>query len=378
MADYEAYLSSGHEERTLVVIFLRGGADGLTMVAPVGDDGYYRARPQIGVRAKDAVALDGVFALHTRLAPLAPLYREGELAIVHQAGSEDTTRSHFEAQDFMEQGGHGGGGWLGRHLRLAEGTASGPLAAVAMGKTQPESLRGAPNAVVMESVDAFSFGEGHRSFVDALAGLYAKEDDLLGRTGGAMVKALDKLERLRTTPYRPHHGAQYLDDTFNGRLMQAARLIKADLNVRAVAIDLDGWDAHFAMATLMDPLMHTLASGLSAFRQDLGEAMRRTSVVVMTEFGRRVYENASFGTDHGRGGVMLLLGGGIEGGKVHAEWKGLETGWLDGPGDLPVVHDYRDVVAPLLAWHTPQFDGTRVFPGYALKQAARETDSPAE
>lgn len=370
MGDLEANPSSSHEARTLVVIFLRGGADGLTMVAPVADDGYLRARPQIGVRAQEAVALDDVFALHRRLAPLVPLYREGQLAIVHQAGSEDTTRSHFEAQDYMEQGGHAGGGWLGRHLRLAHGAASGPLAAVAVGKTPPASLRGAPNAVALESVDAFAFGDGDRSYIDALAALYAEEVDLLGEAGGAVIKALDRLEHLRSTPYRPQHGAQYLDDPFNVRLMQAARLIKSDLAVRAVAIDLDGWDAHFAMATLMDPLMHSLGSGLSAFRRDLGVAMARTCVVVMTEFGRRVYENASFGTDHGRGGVMLLLGGDVEGGQVRADWKGLETGWLDGPGDLPVVHDYRDVLAPVLAWHTPEFDGARVFPGYDLKPAA--------
>lgn len=351
--------------QTLVVVFLRGGADGLNMVVPIDDDGYYRARPRIAISKKDAIPLDDFFALHPRLAPLKRLYSDGTLAIVHGAGSEDDTRSHFEAQDLMEHGGHVAGGWLGRYLRF-RANGAGPLSAVAIGTKQPEALRGAPASVVLASVDDFGVPAGFDTLRGGLQRLYARESDDLGAAGRDTLVALDRLKAMRTTPYRPADGAAYPAGEFGHGLTQIARLIKGRAGLEAACIDLDGWDSHFTQNTLMEPLMQSLAEGLTAFARDLGPDMARTTVVMMTEFGRRLRENASFGTDHGRGSVMFVLGGDVKGGRVLHEWQGLQPGLLEGPGDLPVRINYRDVLSPILqrrgAVHLD-----RVFPGHSVR-----------
>lgn len=350
---------------TLVVVFLRGGADALQMVVPVQDDGYYIARPQTGVPTNETLDLDGFFALHPALAPLREPYSDGRLLAIHGAGSEDDTRSHFEAQDLMEHGGLAAGGWLGRYLRELPRPA-GPLSAVALGKTAPESLRGAPAVVVLETLDAFSFGDRSDTLRDQLARLYGAEPDYLGLAGRDTLRALEQVETLRGQPYRPARGAEYPDGPFGRSLQQAARLIKARVGVEAACLDLDGWDTHLATGTLMEPLMRQLGAGLAAFCRDLGPDLDRTTVVVMSEFGRRVRENASFGTDHGRGGIMFVLGGDVRGGRVLARWKGLDDGNLIGPGDLPVTCNYRNVLAPLLRRHGGLEDLSRVFPDFPL------------
>ncbi len=355
-------------QRTLVVIFLRGGADGLSLVPPVGDDNYYKARPRLGIAQKEAVALDGFFGLHPKLADLAPAWAEGDLAIVHGAGSEDDTRSHFEAQDFMEHGGVVAGGWLGRFLRVRPAPASGALACVAVGKALPECLLGAPSATVMQSLDDFAFGAKTPGLRTQLERLYAMERGPLAGAARNTFDALQRIDAMRSTPYRPANGATYGTDDFSQGLRQLARLIKGDLGVEAASIDLDGWDSHFTQQTLVDPLAARLGKGQSAFRQDLGARMATTTVVVMTEFGRRVRENSSFGTDHGRGSVMLVLGGGVKGGRVLGPWPGLRDDLLEGPGDLPVLNNYRNALAPILSRHGATAEQlTRIFPDFALK-----------
>lgn len=349
---------------TLIVVFLRGAADGLNMVIPCEDDGYYRARPSLGVKKRDAVELDGFFRLHPRLAPLHALYAEGDLAILHGVGSEDTTRSHFEAQDLMERAGAGGGGWLARHLRHRHGETPGSLAAVAVGEVLPESLRGAPAATALQSLDAFSLGEGAAAFADDIARLYAREAGMLGDSARETLEALRRIEDLRAKPYVP--AAEYPATEFGRGLRMIAQLAKSGLGLEAAAIDLDGWDSHFAQDTLMNPLMEQLAAGLVALRRDLGAAMGRTTIVAMTEFGRRVAENSAFGTDHGRASVLFAMGGGIRGGRVIAKWPGLSSGILEGPGDLPVQTNYRDMLASVIARHGGGGHLDRVFPGYAL------------
>lgn len=356
------------DRRTLVVIFLRGGADGLALVPAVGDDAYHVARPTIGIAARDAISLDDRFALHPRLAPLLPLFRDGALGIVHAVGSDDTTRSHFEAQDRMEHGGAGAGGWLGRFLRARDGGAHGALAAVAMGQEYPESLRGAPSVAVMRSLDDFAFAAGDAPMLRALATLYGAETGALGgRLAPAAhdtVAALDRIAALRAAPLRSRPGADYPDDDFGRSMAEVARLIRGRVGLSVATVDLGGWDSHFTQGTLLDPLMDRLARGLVALHADLGvEEMARVSVVVMTEFGRRVAENASFGTDHGRGSVMFVLGAGGEGGRVRARWPGLETRVLDGPGDVPVTTDYREILAPILRLHGVTEVGA-VFPAW--------------
>lgn len=351
--------------RTLVVVFLRGGADGLNMVAPLQDDGYYHARPRIAISRSEAAPLDGFYGLNPQLKDLLPCYRDGALAIIHAAGSEDSTRSHFEAQDLMEHGGLAGGGWLGRFLRAQAASAGGPLAAVAVGKAVPESLRGAP-ATVFQSLDDFSLGADPQPLLKALGRLYRAEPDQVGRAGAYTLEAAQQLAALRTSLYQPANGARYGSDSFSQGLLQIARLIKARVGLSVASLDLNGWDSHFGQATIMDPLMARLAKGLAAFYQDLGQEMETTTLVAMTEFGRRLEENSAFGTDHGRGSVMFVLGGGIKGGRVLGHWPGLSREVLEGPGDLPVVNNYRNVLAPILARHDASDALGQIFPGFDL------------
>jgi uncharacterized protein (DUF1501 family) len=369
MSTPQALLTGQRDDRrTLVVVFLRGGADGLALVPPIADDNYHKARPRLGIEQKDAVALDGFFGLHPKLADLAPAYREGDLAIVHGAGSEDDTRSHFEAQDLMEHGGVVAGGWLGRFLRTRPSPTSGALACVAVGKALPECLLGAPTATVMQSLDDFSLGAKTPALRMQLERLYAMEQGALGSAARDTFDALQRIDAMRAMPYTPAHGATYGTDDFSQGLRQIARLLKADLGVEAASIDLDGWDSHFTQQTLVDPLAARLGQGLAAFRRDLGARLATTTVVVMTEFGRRVRENSSFGTDHGRGSVMFVMGGGVKGGRVIGPWPGLRDELLEGPGDLPVVNNYRDILGPVLQRHGASAEHlARVFPDFALK-----------
>jgi uncharacterized protein (DUF1501 family) len=368
MAEPQGLLSgNGDYRQCLVVVFLRGGADGLSLVAPIGDDHYYSARPRIAIGAKEALPLDGFFGLNPLLASLRFAYDEGDLAFIHAAGSEDATRSHFEAQDLMEHGGIVAGGWLGRFLRYREHPSDGALAAIAIGRAVPESLRGAPSATVMESLDDFSLGGNSENLARQLERLYQPEAGMLGDAARSTLDALRRIEAMRGTAYRPGSGAEYPSSEFGQGLKQVARLIKARVGLEAVSIDLGGWDSHFAQGTLISPLMTNLSSSLAAFHADLGQAMETTNVVVMTEFGRRVGENTAFGTDHGRGGVMMVLGGGIKGGRVLGEWPGLEESSLTGPGDLPVTTNYRNVLAPILSRQGAGDNLGRIFPEFEVQ-----------
>lgn len=358
---------NGDARETLVVVFLRGGADGLSLVAPLEDDGYHRARPRLRLTKEKAVPLDGFFGLHPLLQDLESAWKEGDLAIVHGAGSEDETRSHFEAQDLMEHGGLAAGGWLGRFLRAKENGTAGALSCVAIGPTLPECLLGAPSAVAMESLSDFSLGAGSPKLRDSLERLYGQQTDTFGSAARDTFHALRRIEAMRAMPYQPANGAEYGSDGFGQGLQQVARLIKGNVGLEAASVDLGGWDSHFTQGTLIEPLLSRLGKGLAAFRRDLGEAMSRTTVVVMTEFGRRVQENSAFGTDHGRGSVMWVMGGGVKG-QVVGPWPGLSEEVLEGPGDLPVWNNYRNVLAPVLRRHGLSAEGLdRVFPDFELR-----------
>ena len=363
---------SGHrdERRTLIVVFQRGAADGLSLVPPIEDDHYYRARPRLGIKKTDAVKLDERFGLHPNLRPLEAAWMQGDLAIVHACGIEDGTRSHFEAQDLMEHGGVAAGGWLGRFLRARPAAASGALACVAVGKALPESLLGAPSVTVMQSLNDFALGTGKSDLRSPLERLYAMESGQLGAAARDTFEAITRIEAMRSEKYAPANGAAYGDDDFAKGLTQLAQLIKADVGLEAASIDIDGWDSHFTQQTLLEPLTKRLGDGLAAFHRDLGERMRHVTVVVMTEFGRTVQENSAFGTDHGRGGAMFVLGGGVRGGKVHGEWRGLSQleprGFQTDYADLPVLNNYRNVLAPILARHGAGETLGTVFPDFTL------------
>lgn len=357
----------GDRKQALVVVFLRGGADGLNMVAPLEDDGYYRSRPRIAITKPNCVALDGFYGLNPLLADLKTAYSDGALGIVHAAGSEDDTRSHFEAQDLMEHGGVVGGGWLGRFLRARNAGTSGPLSAVALSRKVPESLRGSPATTVFSSLDDFTLGANHERLMASLARLYQAQPGDLGAVGNSTLEAVRRIEALRKASYKPAYGASYGDDEFSRGLLQIARLIKSRVGLEAASIDLNGWDSHFGQSAVMDPLMTRLAKGLGAFYRDMGSELDSTTLVVMTEFGRRVAENSAFGTDHGRGSIMFVMGGGIKGGQVFGKWPGLTQDVLEGPGDLPVVTNYRSVLAPILQCHGSGDTLDKVFPSFELQ-----------
>jgi uncharacterized protein (DUF1501 family) len=232
----------------------------------------------------------------------------------------------------------------------------------------PECLRGAPSATVFQSLQDFSLGDGQSDLLGSIARLYEAEPGALGRSGCATVEAIRRVEKLRQERYEPSSGAHYGTDDFARGLAQIARLIKARVGLEAASVDLGGWDSHFSQGLLIEPLMARLASGLQAFYQDLGKDIEHTTLVVMTEFGRRVEENSAFGTDHGRGSVMFVMGGGINGGRVLGKWPGLTRDLLEGPGDLPVVHNYRNVLAPILARHGAEEQSfSRIFPEFGIK-----------
>ncbi|MBI5774633.1 MAG: DUF1501 domain-containing protein [Verrucomicrobia bacterium] len=361
---------NGDNPRSLVVIFLRGGADGLNLVSPLEDGGYYKSRPRIAIAKNDAKKLDGFFGLNPLLAELEPAYKAGALAVIHAVGSEDSTRSHFEAQDLMEHGGEVAGGWLGRFLRFRPNPTSGALSAIALGEALPESLRGAPSATVLRSLDEFTLGSRSAGLQRELARLYGAQNHFLAPFASDTLDALKRIEKLRATSYSAEHGAEYGNDTFAQGLKQVARLIKARVGLEAASVDLNGWDSHFNQAGLLNPLMPRLARGLAAFHRDLGRAMDSTTVVVMTEFGRRLAENSAFGTDHGRGSVMFVMGGGVQGGRVLGKWPGLTDDVLEGPGDLPVTTNYRNVLAPILERHGASGGMKKIFPEFTTEPLA--------
>jgi uncharacterized protein (DUF1501 family) len=359
-------------QRTLVTIFLRGGADGLTLLPPINDDVYRRSRPTLAV--SDGHRLDDRFMLHPMLAPLAPLYDAGQMAIIPACGSDDSTRSHFYAQDLMEHGGATvAGGWIGRFLRNAKNpSAAGVLDAVTVGSAVSESLRGAPNATAFSALEDLVGSNTDRAMLDTLARWYAK-DALLGAPATAAVAASVQLQALQHAEDKPQHNAEYPTEKSHGgiaadfgkKLRLIARLIQADLGMRSACVDLDGWDSHFMQSSVMAPRINALGAGLAAFITDLGSVLDHVSIVVLSEFGRRVAENTSLGTDHGRGGVTFVIGGGVKGG-VKGTWPGLNDDVLEGPGDVPVTTDYRDVLWPVLQRHGAT-NAHAVFPEHQLR-----------
>lgn len=355
-------------DRTLVLVFLRGGADGLSIVAPTADDLYHRARPTLAVKRGSGHRLDDRFEFHPLLAPLGRWFDDGKLAVTPACGSDDDTRSHFYAQDLMDHGGHNvSGGWLGRFLRQTQGESLGVLEAVTLGSAVSESLRGAPTATAFTSLNDLGGADDH-ALMDAFSAITIG-DDLLGVPALSALTASGRLEAMRKAPDVPANGAVYptvaqhgdFAAEFGARLRLTARLIQAQVGLKVACVDLDGWDSHFVQDTVIAPRLTALGHGLSAFATDLGTDLDHVSVLVISEFGRRVAENTSLGTDHGRGGACLILGGGVTGG-VHGTWPGLREDLLEGPGDVAMANDYRDVLWPVLARHGAT-DRAAMFPG---------------
>jgi uncharacterized protein (DUF1501 family) len=364
---------------TLVCIFLRGGADGLNIVVPHGDEGYYAHRPTLGIPRPDDRAslktldLDGFFGLHPSLGPLQAIYQTGHMAFVQATGSPDETRSHFEAMDLMERGATSGDytGWLARHLASLDSGNDSALRAIGIGDMLPASLTGAVTATALQSIAEYHL-QGREERVGEmqtlLRSLYNQNDDLLKTAASQTFAAMDALGKVNTTSYQPT-GRLYPEAEPGMALQTIAQLIKAEVGVEVACIDMGGWDTHVFQGSAegaQAQLLTALGESLAAFYEDLGAQVGQVTVVVMSEFGRRVQENAGLGTDHGHGNMMMVMGGGVVGGKVYGRWPGLQDEQLTGPGDLPITTDYRDVLGELINKRLNNPLTADVFPGYTV------------
>ncbi len=368
----------------LVVVFLRGAADGLNMVVPHAEDRYYAVRPLIGIpspgdlrahASQRALDLDGFFGFHPALEPLLPAWQSGHLAAVHACGAPDDSRSHFKAMELMERGVSDArgpaSGWIGRHLASLNAGNHSPLRAVGIGETMPRSLRGAVPVSALRSIADFHLSRDRWASVQmqaVLGSLYEGQGDL-ETVGRETLEILRTLEVLDPLSYQPAVEAHYPSSAFGMGLSKIAMLIKAEVGLEVAAIDLGGWDTHFAQGGSdghMASLLSNLGQGLAALHADLFAFLDSLTVVVMSEFGRRVTENASLGTDHGHGSLLLLMGGNVLGGKVHADWPGLEEEQLYGPGDLAVTIDYRDVLAEVCSKRLNNQALEEIFPDFEV------------
>ena len=369
--------SPGTRKKVLIVIFQRGAADGLNIVVPFAEKRYYEMRPSIAIPAPGstqnggpfsgpAIDLDGRFGLNPALESLKPFWDRKQFAIVEATGSPDPSRSHFDAQDYMESGTPGkttSDGWLNRALPLATPETS-PLRAIAMSPQMPRTLRGDRAAIAVNNTQTFQLG--NQDTASILESMYsATHDARLGQPGKDAFAAMKMIRTVNQQQYMPAQGAQYQQGGDLGRnLQQIARLIKADVGVEAAFAEVDGWDHHGNESNQLSNMLRQFGTALSAFCTDLGDRMEDVVIVTMSEFGRTAEENGNGGTDHGHGNVMMVLGGSVAGGKIYGTWPGLEREQLNEERDLAVTTDFRAVLSELVAGQLGQKDLARVFPGF--------------
>ena len=369
-------IDAGTLNKRLVVIFQRGAADGLNIVVPHAEPQYYAMRPSINVPRKAVLDLDEYFGLHPALSAFQPLWQQRHLAIVHAAGSPDTTRSHFDAQDFMESGTPGvkatDDGWLNRSLRnLPANPQNSPFRAISLGPSLPRILNGAEPAVAMNNINDFSVGgRNPKPSPAALAfeSMYDhSSDSVLHGTGEETFDAVKMLKAADPGKYAPAPGANYPKGRFGDSLRQLAQLIKANLGVQVAFADISGWDHHVNEGATEGQLANVLgefSQSLAAFWTDLGDLGEDTVVVSMSEFGRTVRENGNRGTDHGHANVMFVLGGPVKGGRVYGRWPGLDQSQLYEGRDLALTTDFRQVIGEAVVRHMGNKNLPAVFPGF--------------
>ena len=333
--------------KVLVAIFQRGAVDGLNVVVPYGESAYYSARPNIAIDRKDVRDLDGFFGAHPSLDALMPLWRDKSLAFVQAVGSPDSTRSHFDAQDFMECGTPGIKSTRDGFLARALGGSKKPLRGVAFAPSMPRILAGAPDAVAMTDIEKFGI-RGDSAAAAAFESMYA----------------LDAVDILRAASL-PRPNAEYPRGPLGDSLRQIAQLIKSDVGLEVAFTDVGGWDTHAAETNALTNNLKSFSEAIAAFAKDLGSRMSDVVVVTMSEFGRTVRENGNRGTDHGHATVMMLLGGGVKGGRVYGDWPGLRN--LYEGRDLAVTTDFRDVFAEVVSKQLGVPSMKKVFPAYEPK-----------
>jgi uncharacterized protein (DUF1501 family) len=368
-----AFADPATTNRTLVVVFMRGGQDGLSVVVPANDANLRQARPNLVIPADALLPADSRFGLNPVMAPLHTFWKAGTMAAVHAVASPDISRSHFQAQECLERGTATGTthtGWLDRTLSaLGPGTT---FRAIAEGESTPRSMLGIEPKLVIDGIESFALAgiDGVRDkTMAALQALYTGFDHPVANHAMTTVKALNSAHRIAQTPYQTT--AQYPGGGFSDRLRDVARLIKAKVGLRVAALDVGGWDMHTNLGNAdggeMRNNLTDLSNALGAFATDLGTILNDVTIVTMTEFGRRVGQNGNNGTDHGLGQVMLVLGGGINGGKVHGKWPGLAPSALDN-GDLAGANDYRDVLGEVLERRFGVADMKKIFPDHSYRR----------
>ena len=381
----EATTATGNSKK-LVVLFQRGAADGLNIVVPYQEKNYYAMRPSIAIQQKDVLDLDGQFGLHPAMAAFKPLFAQGHLAIVHAAGSTDMTRSHFDAQDFMESGTPGvksmQDGWLNRALLngpAPDGPGGKPSAfrAVALGTQVPRTLQGKLPAIAVSNLADFSVGgKGPQTSAisNAFQAMYDESSDaVLHGTGQETFEAVKMLKSADPAKYQPAAGVTYPNTPFGNSLKQIAQLLKANLGVEAAFSDIGGWDTHQNQGAATGQLANRLtefANGIAAFWKDMGAESEHITLVTMSEFGRTARQNGTGGTDHGHANAMFILGGTVKGGKVYGQWPGLDNGQLNEGRDLAVTTDFRRVLGEAAYKTLGARNLQTVFPGAQLNPAS--------
>jgi uncharacterized protein (DUF1501 family) len=369
-------------KKQLVVLFQRGAADGLNIVVPFAEPNYYRMRPTIAIPAPrrgagdTALDLDGFFALHPGLAALLPLFQQNQLAIVHAAGSPDPTRSHFDAQDYMESGTPGvkatEDGWLDRAIVTVPEENASPFRAVAMGPNLPRMLQGSTGAIAIPDLRQFKVQPQSAAMASVAQGgfeaMYAQTvDHALHGTGAETFEAIDMLRKIDMSKYPPENGADYPKSVVGQRLQQIGVMIKANIGAEVLFLDCGGWDNHVnegAAQGQLANLLKDLGQSLAAFHQDMGNRMADTVVVTMSEFGRTARENGNRGTDHGHANCMFVMGGDVKGSRIYGKWPGLADHQLNEGRDLALTTDFRSVVGEILVKHLGVRDLAPVFPGF--------------
>ena len=370
--------------KLLIAIFQRGAVDGLNVVVPFGEHDYYHARPSLAIprpRSGDdaALDLDGFFGFNPRLNALKPLWDRRELAIVHACGSPDSTRSHFDAQDYMESATPGvkstSDGWLNRYLQARRLETPTPFRAVSLTPQLPRMLQGQAPALALNQVGAFGIRGGQAS--DTIGASFEAEyaaaaDRILNGTGREAFDAIKMLKIADPSRYQPEHGAEYPRSPFGQALKQIAQLAKADVGLEVAFADVGGWDTHVNQGAAQGQLAGRLddfARAIAALAMDLGDRMADTVILTMSEFGRAVNENGNRGTDHGHGNAMIVLGGGVHGGRVLGRWPGLAPDRRHEGRDLAVTTDFRDVFGEIVVRHLGVTDPRPIFPGYQIQTA---------
>ncbi|MDJ0929147.1 MAG: DUF1501 domain-containing protein [Gammaproteobacteria bacterium] len=361
----------------LVCVFQRGAADGMNSIVPYGDDDYYNLRTRIAVpppgQVDGALDLDGFFGLHPAAPEIKTLYDMGRLAAIHATGVPHGSRSHFDAQALVEAAATDkqflDTGWLARHLVATASPDDRPFRAVAISGAVPLSLLGAADPLAIDSIEQFGIGDaGGGSYEDTLQALYPDDRPYAGVAQAALT-AIEELAIADPSQYSPDNGANYPASQLGGGLLQAGQLIKSDLGVEVICVDVGNWDHHENLPAVLPGSLADLAAALNAFHTDMGNRMEHITVLVQTEFGRRAADNVSSGTDHGTGGCAYLLGGGVIGAQVAGSWPGLGPGDLFAGEDLAITTDLRDVLAQMLQRRLMNPDPAAVFPGYAPQPA---------